>query len=369
VSRARSRRAPLAAAVAILCGSCRTATPPATGTALEDTGSLATLRKAAGESLAWLQTEPPDRRFAAGTREVTAADLGRGLTAFLADLADDPAADLLAARVRRDFDPIEIAPDATGQARVLVTAYFDPVIDGSAAPDPCCPVPVYAPPPDLELAGPGLYWDRHAIRREGRLAGRGLEVGWARDESDLFFLEVQGSGRLRLAGGSTIGLGFAASNGHPYRSIGRLLVAEGAIGPGRVTMQSIRAWLRAHPEHVERVLDANPRVVFFRRSDGDRAGAKGSLGRPLVGGRSVATDPAVIPPGALLFLDTTWPELGPDGVVGAGGPLRRFVLSHDSGSAIRGPERVDLYLGGGDRAGAVAGRMQQRGRLFLLLPR
>src|SRR5262249_6521808 len=176
------------------------------------------------------------------------------------------------------------------------------------------------------------YWSRAEIAA-GRLAGRGLELAWARDPVDVFFMEIQGSGTLRLPDGGEIRVGHAASNGRPYRAIGRLLIDEGQLAREAVSLQSIRAWLAAHPEAPARVLGYSESCVSSRRLDGPPLG---HLGAPVTPGRSIATDPRLFPPGALAFLVTERPRRAADGRV-EWVPLARFVLNQDMGGAIRGP--------------------------------
>jgi membrane-bound lytic murein transglycosylase A len=393
--RRRRRAVVLAALLALLpLGGCRHRPPAAQAGAerrlvrageapdLLDPGDREALRQAVDQSRDWLAGRPADYRVTVGERTLDRAEIGRGLVAFRDLLADDPSPEVLAARVRRDFD-LYLAEGGP----VLVTGYYQPLIDASLEPRPGYPVPIYRPPDDRVLvdlgefaerfAGERLvgrldgnrlrpYWDRRQIRGEGRLGGRGLEIAWARDPVDLFFLEIQGSGVLRLPDGAECGLGWAGGNGRPYRSIGKLLIDEGQVSRERMSMQAIRAWLAAHPDEVERVLDYNPSFVFFELGDGL---ARGSLGRPLTAERSVATDHRVYPPGAIAWLDTAWPEEAADGSVRAGARLSRFVCNQDQGGAIRGADRVDLFFGRGDEAERAAGQMRLDGRLYLLLPK
>jgi membrane-bound lytic murein transglycosylase A len=208
------------------------------------------------------------------------------------------------------------------------------------------------------------YWTRAEIDA-GRLDGRGLELAWARDPVDVFFLEIQGSGTLRLPDGREVRIGHAASNGRPYRAIGRLLIDEREMVPEAVSMQSLRAWLAAHPAERARVLHYNESYVFFRRLDGPPLG---NLGVPVTPGRSIATDARLFPSGALAFIRAEQPVRAPDGRIDWR-PLARFVLNQDTGGAIRGPGRVDLFWGRGEQAELAAGLMKQPGQLYFLVPR
>ena len=196
----------------------------------------------------------------------------------------------------------------------------------------------------------------------GTLAGRGLEIAWVADPVDAFFLQIQGSGRLALPDGRIVRVGYDGQNGRPYTAIGRVLVEEGALAREAVSMQSIRAWLAAHPDRAEGVMNANSSYVFFRRLAGD--GPIGAQGVALTPQRSIAVDPRFVPYSVPVWLDATAPT--PDGGAAA---LRRLMIAQDTGGAIRGPVRGDVFWGAGEDAAAIAGRMNDRGRWWILLPR
>ena len=233
--------------------------------------------------------------------------------------------------------------------RVLLTGYYVPRIDASQTPGGAYRYPIHARPADL---APGVPYLTRAEIDAGALAGRDLEIAWARDPVDLFLMHVQGSGRARLPDGRTIGLLFAATNHRPYTSLGRIMVERGLVTIERSTIADLRAALAAlGPDERLALLRMNDRYTFFRRDDGPAIGASGV---PLTPGRSLATDPDLIPPGALLYLETP--------------SYRRFVVAQDTGAAIT-EGRADLFLGEGSQAGAVAGRLRDRGRLWILEPR
>lgn len=354
---------------------------------LEDgSATNASLRAALAESILWLDVQAPDRAFVAGRRTVTAAEQAAGLRRVLALLADDPLPSVLAERLAAEFDVLE----ATGgdDGRVLFTGYYEPVIEASLTRAPGYDVPILGRPDDLVDVPLSLFGDRFAGERGlfgrldarrvvpywtraeidgGKLAEERLEIGWARDPVELFFVEVQGSGTLRLPDGTTRRIGYAASNGRPYRSIGSLLIAEKALVPEAVSMQSLKVWLAAHPGETSRVLRWNESFVFFRLLE---TAAVGNLGRPVTPGRSIATDHKMFPPGGLAFIETERPLAAPDVEGGvAWVPLRRLVLNQDTGGAIRGAGRVDVFWGQGEEAILAAGLMKQKGRLFFLVPK
>lgn len=300
------------------------------------------------------------------------------------DALREPQADPASAR-RRVEDHLRpwLATDR-GASEGLVTGYYEPLLEGALAPDAVHRYPLYERPDDLvtvELGcfDPSLEGRRIAGRVErgrlvpyptraeidaGALAGRGLELAWVADPVALFFLHVQGSGRIRLVEGGELRVGYAEQNGHPYRAIGRDLVEMGALAREEVSMQRIKAWLAAHPERTFELLHKNPSYVFFRRLELEPGapGPPGSQGVALTPGRSIAVDRRFVPLGTPLWLDTTAPF--PEGER----PLRRLVVAQDTGGAIRGPVRGDVFWGSGSEAEHTAGHMKSRGRYWLLLP-
>lgn len=354
-----------------------------------DGGDLAALRKALDQSLSWLKSQPKGRKLVFGPRTVTVRELTEALTGFKKMLADNPSPEVLDERVRAAFDVVEAIGGATGSP-VLFTGYYEPTIEASLTKRPGYEVPIYKRPSDFieipiaewggdfegqrkiigRLEGHRVrpYWSREQIG-EGSLAGKKLEIAWAKDAVDLFFVEIQGSGTLVLPNGKTKRIGYAGSNNRPYRSIGSLLIEEQEIPAAQMSMQSLRTWLAEHPDEMARVLDHNESYVFFRFLE---SGPVGSLNRPVTPERSIATDLGLFPPGALAFLSTEHPIA----VAGTNGqttvawePLDRFVLNQDTGGAIKGAGRVDVFWGQGPAATLAAGMMKQRGKLYFLVPK
>ncbi|RMF47355.1 MAG: transglycosylase, partial [Deltaproteobacteria bacterium] len=263
----------------------------------------------------------------------------------------------------------------------LLTGYYVPDIRGSRERDATFRYPVYGVPDDLlvvdlasvypELAGYRLrgrldgrrvvpYWERREIdARPELLAGR--ELFWVSDPVELFFLQIQGSGRVVLPDGSGVMINYADQNGHPYRSIGKLLLERGAMTRDQMSMQNIRAWARKNPDQVDELLAENPSYVFFRELGPEWHSPPGAMGLPLIPERSIAVDRKYVPLGAPVWLDTTWPM--------SSAPLRRLMLAMDTGGAIRGRVRADFFWGMGPEAGALAGRTRQTLRMWLLLPK
>jgi membrane-bound lytic murein transglycosylase A len=272
------------------------------------------------------------------------------------------------------------------RAGAQYTAYYEPVLRGSLKRDDKFQYPLYERPDDLTLVRLGRFFsdDRRKIHgsvKDGELlpyltrmeidgknalANRGLELAWVDDPVALYFLHIQGSGRLQLPDGEVLRVNYAASNGLPYTSIGRYMLDQDIIKSG--SSNSIRAFLSENPDARDRILFKNPRYIFFREvSLSADEGPVGSLGVPLVAGRSIATDDRYVPPGALMYIKTEKPVVKSDGKVAGWEDIGRFAFSHDSGAAIRGPGRADIFWGAGERAGTVAGYMNQPGEMYVIV--
>jgi membrane-bound lytic murein transglycosylase A len=288
--------------------------------------------------------------------------------------------------IRSNFDLYE-ARGSDGAGDMLVTGYYQPILEGNLTRTGEFRYPIYGKPKDLievetvtlrsqvqsekligRLNGEELvpYYSRHEIDGMGKLKDKGYEIAWAKDPIDVFFLHVQGSGILRLRDGGTLAVGYAGSNGRPYRSIGRVLIDRGKIPAEEVTMQRLRQYLREHREERDEILAQNESYIFFRFLS---EGPLGSLEVPLTAGRSIATDPRIFPKGALALLVSHKPVFDLQGRVARWQPFTRFVLNQDAGSAIKGEGRVDLFFGAGELAGQSAGLMKSPGKLYFLLPR
>jgi len=244
----------------------------------------------------------------------------------------------------------------------LFTGYYEIETAGSRKRGGPYQTPIYRLP--LQPVGA----TRAEIER-GALKGRGLELLWLKDPVDAFILHIQGSGRVLLPTGGAVRIGYAGNNGHAYFPIGRAMVAAGLLQKDAVSLQTIRAWLKAHPADAASWMNKNERYVFFQEIADQGMGPRGALGVPLTPGRSLAVDPEFVPLGAPVWLDTTWPADN-----GASGPkkgdsLRRLMMAQDIGSAIKGPARGDVFWGSGARALEFAGPMRAAGRYFILLPK
>lgn len=279
------------------------------------------------------------------------------------------------------FQPFSAS--AGGDPEGLFTGYYEPLLHGSRTRSDRYRVPLYVRPPELvmvdlgafreELKGQRIagrveegalvpYPDREAIE-SGALAGRELELVWVDDPVDAFFLQIQGSGRVRLEEGSEMRVGYAAQNGHPYFAIGKDLIERGALTRETVSMQTIRQWLEEHPDEADDVMNRNASYVFFEELKGE--GPLGAEGVALTPGRSLAVDRKHWPLGVPMWLDAEAPSARPEE---PDRPLRRLVVAQDTGGAIRGVVRGDVFWGHTEDAAEIAGRMKHRGRLWVLLP-
>ncbi len=294
-----------------------------------------------------------------------------------------PASDAAAVRTYFEawFVPNQVRA-ADGADTGLVTGYYEAALRGARARSGANQTPLYGVPDDLLTVDlTSIYPDLKGKRLRGRLVGkkivpysaradmgsaavRGKELLYVDDPVEAFFLEVQGSGRVTLADtGETVRVSYADQNGHPYKAIGRWLVEQGELTAEQATAQGIKAWIAANPTRRQELFNVNPSFVFFReeRLPDPSVGPKGALGVPLTPGRSIAIDPLLLPLGAPVFLATTQ--------AASDVPMRMLVMAQDTGGAIRGAVRADFFFGFGNEAMDNAGRMKQRGQLWVLLPK
>ncbi|OGS91728.1 MAG: transglycosylase [Gallionellales bacterium GWA2_60_18] len=278
------------------------------------------------------------------------------------------------------FAPYQVFnPDGSSQG--LITGYYEPKLTGSRTRTARFRYPLYAAPEDLLTIDLGeVYPQLKDLRLRGRLQGRrivpyynraeidngkavlqGRELFWVENAVDLFFLQIQGSGRIELPDGSLVKVGYAEQNGHPYISIGKKLVESGELKIEEASMQGIKSWAEQHPEKLSALLAQNPSYVFFRELPNGLSAPLGALGVPLTEAYSIAVDPRTIPLGAPVFLATTYPNTAE--------PLNRLMLAQDTGGAIKGAVRADFFWGFGEQAGVQAGRMKQSGQMWVLFPK
>ena len=254
----------------------------------------------------------------------------------------------------RNFQPVLIQ-DGTP---MLFTGYYEPELAGSLTPDATHRYPIFAMPPNLPQDRPWLT--RKQIEQSKALLGQGLELAWLDDPADVFFLQVQGSGRIKLPSGQVIRVGYAGKNHHPYSSIGGELVARGIFTTDQVSADAIRQWLHAHPDQISELLWTNASYVFFRTITKVPAdhGPLGVMNRSVTPLRSIAVDPGVVPLGAPVWIEKAGDE-----------PMNRLMVAQDTGSAIKGAQRADIFYGTGAKAGQAAGRVRDTGRMVVLLPK
>ena len=257
----------------------------------------------------------------------------------------------------RSFFETAFRPVLIGSDEALFTGYYEPELKGSLRQGGAFQYPIHRLPDDVPK---GEAWlTRKEIETSGVLAGRDLEIAWLSDPVEKFFLQIQGSGRIRLDDGSLMRVGFGGRNGHSYRSVGKEMIRLGHFQEHEASAQRIKAWVRGNPGKGLKMLWHNPSYIFFRKVEGlaDSKGPIGAMNRPITAGRSVAIDPKHVPLGAPVWIEK-------DGAR----PLRRLMIAQDTGAAIKGPQRADVFYGSGDAAGEVAGQVRDSGRMIVLLP-
>jgi len=280
----------------------------------------------------------------------------------------------------RFFQPYQVRNE-DGSSDGMITGYYGPELLGSRIPTEEYKYPLYSQPESMLIIDlDEVYPELSKYRLRGRIIGNrvvpffereeidngdnplaGQEIFWVKDPVDLFFLHIQGSGRIRLPDGELVMVNYANQNGHPYRSIGKLLLERKAMTRDQMSMQNIRRWVEQNPEDGKQLLAENPSYVFFRELSSEFKSPPGALGVPLTALRSLAVDPHTIPLGAPVFLSTTFP--------GTEHPLQQLMVAQDTGGAIKGQVRADFFWGMGHDAGEIAGRMKQDGQLWVLLPK
>src|SRR4051812_41596613 len=283
------------------------------------------------------------------------------------------------------FLPLRIS--RLGEGEGFVTGYYEPIVDGSRTENEVYKVPVYRRPSNLFVRGTtqgsaGLpnkgqvfrkigrrklvpYYDRAEIE-DGVIAGRGLEICWLKEQTDLLFSQIQGSARVSLDDGSTVRINYDAHNGYPYTAVGRILIERNIIPKDQMSMQKIREWMEENPNEADELRRQNKSYVFFREVQlSDKDEAVGAQGVPLTPGRSIAVDKALHVYGTPFFIEGELPIESPQSKT----PFHRLMIAQDTGSAIVGPARADLYFGAGTEAGKVAGRLRQNARFVILIPK
>ncbi len=348
------------------------------------------------QSLTYFRRVPTDRIYTYGKETYTAAHMIASMETFKAFLETKPSAHDLNEFIRSYFFVYAAAGNSDGE--VLFTGYFEPTYEGSLEgnregslePGDAYPYPLYSRPNDLVEIDLSLFSDkykghrrltamvnpetkrvvpydsRQKINAEKDFHTRSEPVAWLKNRVDRFFLEIQGSGRIDLGNGEVLRVHYAGSNGKAYRSIGRYLIDKNEILKENMSMQAIRTWLEMHPDRMDEVLHFNESFVFFRTETG---GPYGSIGVEVTPLRSIATDRRLFPKGGLCFVQTRLPDTININPLKEWQDVSFFVLNQDTGGAINGPARADLFCGNGHYAKFTAGHMNQYGRLFFLVMR
>ncbi len=342
------------------------------------------LDKSIKMSLAYLGRVPGDRVFVFGADSYSALHMIRSMEYFQKIIQSRPSSELIREMIRKDF-LVYRSSGEEASGKVLYTGYYEPIIKGSLKETHEYGCPIYSKPNDLvtinlsefsanypndvligRYAGQRVvpYYDRKTI--ENREIFKKPALAWVKDPVDVFFLHIQGSGKIVLDNGRVLNVNYHVTNGHPYRSIGRLLIDQGKIPRSEISMQSIRSYLKKNPQETEDVLNYNPSYVFFKF---ENDGPLGSLNVPLTPGRSIAVDRKIFPQSALMYIKAQKPVLTEDGQLSKWEEFERFALNQDTGGAITGPGRADIFWGNGAYAELAAGHLQHRGEMYFMVLR
>ena len=345
-----------------------------------DDASSESLTSAIESHIAHLKKFPVEKEILLGNHLVSYEMLTDSLTFFQEIVSSNPNPFNLDELVAENFRVFESAGRKKTPGHILLTGYYEPVFNGSLTRDDRYRFPVFRPPDSLVAQKNGSdgkknmgrinkdgklvpYWTRREIETTDLL--KGDELVYFEDPLDAYLLHVQGSGRVKLPDGTIRSLHFSASNGRGYRSLGKLFVDRNIMELQDVTIPAIRSYFNQHPEQIVEMLHHNPRYIFFKWGDG--SGPKGSLGQVLTPGRSIAIDHSILPTGTIGYIISRKPVLGSDGSISHWKQFSRFVLPQDSGSAIKGAGRVDLFWGAGDYAKTAANHMKEKGKFYFLL--
>jgi len=336
------------------------------------------------QSLSYLNKIPTDRRFVFGKDQYDTEHMIKSLQHFLDYIQTRPSRKDLEEFIQSDYR-IYRSVGRDGKGEVLYTGYYEPLLKGSLVRSEQYLFPIYTRPQDLITIDLSLfhekfrgeriigryadqsvvpYYDRSEIDTDGVLQDKAEVLAWAEDPVDVFFLQIQGSGKVQLDNGEVFNVHYQTSNGRPYRSIGKLLIDEEKISVADMSMQKIREYLHDHPDEIDAVLNYNPSYVFFKIEPG---GPLGNINVKLTPGRSIALDRRLFPPAALAFIETEKPLIDDTGQIRSWQHFSRFTLNQDTGGAIRGPGRADLFWGNGTYAEIAAGHLKHTGKLYFLV--
>jgi len=336
------------------------------------------------KNLSYLQKIPIDRQFAFGKDRYTTEHMIRSVLYFMDFVQSRPPIDELNKFIRSNYI-VYRSIGRNGNGEVLFTGYYEPHLRGSRFRSENYRFPIYARPQDLISIDLSLfkekyaaekiiarytdqkvlpYYDRSEIDTGGALQGNTPVLAWVEDPVDVFFLQIQGSGKIYLDSGDVINVHYHTSNGRPYRSIGKLLIDEEKITVEEMSMQKIREYLNNHPDEIEEVFNYNPSYVFFKI---EPDGPLGNINVKLTPGRSIALDYRIFPKAALCLIETEMPVVNSAGQIQSWQRFTRFAMNQDTGGAIRGPGRADIFWGNGPYAEIAAGHLKHTGKLYFLV--
>jgi membrane-bound lytic murein transglycosylase A len=336
------------------------------------------------QSLSYLNKIPADRQFIFGEDQYNTEHMIKSLQHFLDFIQTRPPRQEMKGFIQSNYR-IYRSVGRNGKGEVLYTGYYEPLLKGSLVRSEQYRFPIYTRPRDLITIDLSLfhkkfkgekiigrytdqsvvpYYDRSEIETDGVLEDKAAVLAWAKDPVDVFFLQIQGSGKVRLDNGEVFNVNYQTTNGRPYRSIGKLLIDEEKISTAEMSMQKIREYLHNHPDEIDAVLNYNPSYVFFKIEPN---GPLGNINVKLTPGRSIALDRRIFPPAALAFIETEKPVIDDAGQIRSWQRFSRFALNQDTGGAIRGPGRADLFWGTGLYAEIAAGHLKHTGTLYFLV--
>jgi len=351
-----------------------------------DNHPINSLKKSIQQSIKYLSRIPGTTIFNYGKLKYTATEVIASMQLFQEILDEKDDREIFLSRLDEDFHAFE--SPANYENGVLFTGYYEPQFHGSLTQSAEYNIPVYHLPDNRHVLELGdfrksledrtivyrkeegevvPYFTRREIMEQGALQGENLEIAWMRDPIDLFIIQVQGSGTLILPSGEKVKIMYEGSNGRPYSSIGKLLIEEGKLTLEEVSLQSIRKYLQDHPEERDRILYHNESYIFFRLETNSEDGPRGNINVPITPLRSIATDSSIFPKGGLAYISTDVPSFDPDLKRIESKPFSHFVLNQDTGGAIRGVDRVDLFWGNGPTAERGAGSMRNFGKIYFLI--
>ena len=342
------------------------------------------LTESMGQSLSYLNIIPENRKFVFGEDVFDAHHMQKSIAHFTEFIETRPSAETLNQFIAKHYR-VYRSKGRDRKKQVLFTGYFEPILKGSPVQTGIYKYPIYSRPDDLvtidrsfylseEKKGPYIgrlsgrrilpYLERKEIEKDPLFSEKARPLAWVSDRVQLFFLHVQGSGKVTFPNGDFIRVQYDISNGRPYQSIGQYLIDRKKISVKNMSMQAIEDYLKNHPEEIQPVLNYNPSYIFFKKT---KDGPYGSIQAKLVPGRAIASDRHIFPLSALAYIETQKPLVDPSGRIENWVPLSRFVLNQDTGSAIKGPGRVDLFWGSGQYAEMAAGHLKHTGTLYFLV--